>query len=67
MYSLSLSGCCLVIPPEIFLDHLLSSGQSQMLAEYKKDLTDILEKERTMCSYTLHNPVQSCLMPLVLE
>ena len=38
-----------------------------MLAEYKKDLTDILEKERTMCSYTLDNPVQSCLMPLVLE
>lgn len=66
MYSLSLSGCCLVIPPEIFIDHLLSSGQSEILAEYKKDLTDILE-ERTMCSYTLDNPAQSCLMPLVLE
>ena len=39
MYSPSLSGCCLVIPPEIFIDHLLSSGQSQILAEYKKDLT----------------------------
>ena len=67
MYSLSLSGCCLVIPPEIFIDHLLSSGQSEILAEYKKDLTDILEKERTMCSYTLDNPAQSCLMPLVLD
>jgi hypothetical protein len=57
----------LVISPEIFIDHLLSSGQSQILAEYKKDLTDILEKEITRCSYTLDNPAQSCLMPLVLE
>ena len=66
MYSLPLCGWCLGIPPEIFIDHLLSSGQSQILAEYKKDLTDIPE-ERTMCPYTLDKPAQSCLMPLVLE